>query len=102
MFQYEFLSALKKLVINKSELAIKQRRQQKLISHKQIRNQLSLWIAPIFELRVELNDNPSLRPKLDSISDTLEYKLLTFSQDKLLTLIPTANSAMNQVNYNYQ
>ena len=82
-----FIKALDGLIFNGGALALKQRRQQKVISIKEIRNTLSEWLAPILEWRLEVKENKANLTQLDNISNTLEYQLLSVSDDELPELI---------------
>jgi CRISPR-associated protein Csy2 len=83
----QFFRALNGLIFSGAALALKQRRQQKLISNKEIRSTLSEWLAPIFEWRLEAMDKNNDSTQLENISDTLEFQLLTVSDDELPKLI---------------
>jgi len=83
----KFIRALDCLIFNGGSLALKQRRQQKLISNKEIRSTLSEWLAPILEWRLEVMDKNNNSPQLDNISETVEFKLLTVSDDDLPKLV---------------
>jgi CRISPR-associated protein Csy2 len=84
---HQFINALDGLIFNSGALALKQRRQQKVISTKEIRNKLSEWLAPILEWRLEVMENKTNLTQLDNISDTLEYQLLSVSDDELPELV---------------
>jgi CRISPR-associated protein Csy2 len=57
LLRNEFSKALDKLVDNYAELAIKQRRQARLASLKQVRQSLIAWVAPLIEGRNAVEEN---------------------------------------------
>ncbi|WP_350978354.1 type I-F CRISPR-associated protein Csy2 [Shewanella sp. AC34-MNA-CIBAN-0136] len=57
LLRNEFSKALDKLVDNYAELAIKQRRQARLNSLKQVRQSLIAWVAPLIEGRKAVEEN---------------------------------------------
>ena len=82
-----FINALNGLIFIGGELALKQRRQQKVGSIKRIRKTLSEWLAPILEWRLDIIENATKHPQLEDISDTLEYQLLTVPEVDLPELV---------------
>jgi CRISPR-associated protein Csy2 len=95
LVNHQFINALDGLIFNSGALALKQRRQQKVISIKEIRNTLSEWLAPILECRLEFMENKTNLTQLDNISDTLEYQLLSVSDDELPELIMPVFGMLN-------
>lgn len=87
LVNHQFINALDGLIFNSGSLALKQRRQQKVISIKEIRNTLSEWLAPILEWRLEVMENKSNLTQLDNVSNTLEYQLLSVLDGELPELI---------------
>lgn len=83
----QFVRALNGLIFSGGALTLKQRRQQKLISNKEIRSTLTEWLSPILEWRLETLDHNNNSTQLDNISDTLEFQLLTVSDNELSKLI---------------
>ncbi|MFT6506412.1 MAG: CRISPR-associated protein Csy2 [Colwellia sp.] len=90
-----FINALNGLIYNGNALALKQRRQQKVICIKAVRNALSEWLSPIFEWRFSIIENKSQLEQLDKISDTLEYQLLTTLDDDLPELVNPLFGVLN-------
>lgn len=82
-----FIDALYGLIFNGKALALKQRRQQRVISVKEIRNTLTQWIAPIIEWRLNIVENKYDKSQLEHITNTLEHQLLTTLDDELPELV---------------
>ncbi len=76
-------------------LALKQRREQKVTSVKQIRAGLAEWLAPIIEWRLEIKENDSILANLESCKGSLEYQFLTATDEQLLELTIPLFSLLN-------
>ncbi|WP_022940476.1 type I-F CRISPR-associated protein Csy2 [Psychromonas hadalis] len=76
-------------------LALKQRREQKVTSIKQIRAGLAEWLAPLIEWRLEVKDNGRGLVQLESCKGSLEYQFLTVTDDQLAELTVPLFSLLN-------
>ncbi|MGI2171094.1 type I-F CRISPR-associated protein Csy2 [Shewanella sp. MF05960] len=95
LLRNEFPNALDKLVNNYSELAVKQGRQAKVASLKQVRQSLSTWVAPLIEGRkaVEENDVDIKAGLLNQGS--IEWQLLNSPYSDWVSLLPLLFSHLN-------
>ncbi len=76
-------------------LALKQRREQKVTSVKQIRAGLAEWLAPIIEWRLEVKENDSTLASIEGCKGRLEYQFLTVPDDQLTELVAPLSSLLN-------
>jgi CRISPR-associated protein Csy2 len=76
-------------------LALKQRREQKVTSIKQIRAGLAEWLAPLVEWRLEVKENDSALVNLESCTGSLEYQFLTVTDEQLVELTAPLFSLLN-------
>ncbi|MDP5032820.1 type I-F CRISPR-associated protein Csy2 [Paraglaciecola sp.] len=85
----QFAKVIDELLSNSVALTLKQRRQQKIACLKQIRKFLAEWLEQIIDLRTELKDKSFLIKSLElgHIIDSLEFRLLTFSDAQLPELL---------------
>lgn len=97
LFQKDFTGALAGLLSVGLALALKQRRQQKVASIKQIRSTLSAWLAPLLELRLAISENNISLAELSGIQGSLEHQFLVEANDHLLELLPLLFSLLNSV-----
>ena len=95
LMRKQFVHALDGLIFIGSELALKQRRQQKVNSIRQIRSTLSLWLAPILEWRLEVKHSNEKLTQIGNISERIEFKLLSVGSEELATLTPEVFSVLN-------
>jgi CRISPR-associated protein Csy2 len=95
--QSKFVQALEGLLSLPFALALKQRRQQKVISYRQVRSTLSEWLAPLLEWRLEVKDNPVQLSKLETINGTFEYSFVTMGDEQLTHLLAPLFSQLNSV-----
>jgi CRISPR-associated protein Csy2 len=95
--QSRFTRALEGLLSNHLALALKQRRQQNIACHRQIRASLSEWLAPLLEWRIAVKENKESLDELVSIKDTLEYQFLVLSDEQLPELLSPLFSLLNIV-----
>ncbi|WP_137226049.1 type I-F CRISPR-associated protein Csy2 [Shewanella sp. MEBiC00475] len=97
LFQKDFTGALAGLSSVGLALALKQRRQQKVASIKQIRSTLSAWLVPLLELRLAIIENNVSLAELSEIKGSLEYRFLIAENEQLLELLPLLFSLLNSV-----
>jgi CRISPR-associated protein Csy2 len=95
--QPRFKRALEGLLSNGFELALKQRRQQKVISMRQIRATLAEWLSPLLEWRLEVEENKVNVSELACIYGSFEYQFLTRPNDHLVELLNPMFSLLNTV-----
>ncbi|WP_299489855.1 type I-F CRISPR-associated protein Csy2 [uncultured Shewanella sp.] len=102
----EFIKALKGLLLSDKALVLKQRRRQKVASHRQIRSTLSQWLAPIIEWRLAVEENNDVFNQLEEIEGSLEYQLLTVPNEQLpeslVPLLSLFNTELSNLNTNRQ
>lgn len=82
----ELIKALEGIIFSNNALALKQRRQQKVKSIKEVRSTLLEWFSPVFEWRLDFIESGGDLEELESISDQLEYKILSLPDDELPSL----------------
>ncbi|WP_350585543.1 type I-F CRISPR-associated protein Csy2 [Pseudoalteromonas sp. RB2-MNA-CIBAN-0110] len=82
----ELIKALEGIIFSNNALALKQRRQQKVKSIKEVRSTLLEWFSPVFEWRLDFIENGGDLEELESTSDQLEYKILSLPDDELSSL----------------
>ncbi len=92
-----FKKALDGLLSNGFELALKQRRQQKVASMRQIRATLTEWLSPLLEWRSEVEDNKINTSELACILGSFEYQFLTTEKENLVELLTPMFSLLNTV-----
>lgn len=85
--RFNFIKVIETLVSNRMPLALKQRRQQKVASIKQIRTTLIEWLAPMLEWRLEISEEKISASELEVINGSLEYQFLTFEKEQLYELL---------------
>jgi len=93
----QFIGALEGIIFNHSALALKQRRQLRVKSIKELRNTLSEWFAPILEWRLDIIENRVNLIDFESINDQLEYKLVSTSDDELPSLVIPLFGSLNSM-----
>jgi len=82
-----FIHALEGILLKNNALTLKQRRQQKCINIKEVRKALSQWLAPVLEWREDILEHPSSLSLLENCKETLEYQVITASNEQLLELV---------------
>ncbi|GIU32538.1 hypothetical protein L2719_10105 [Shewanella schlegeliana] len=95
--QLRFKKALEGLLSNGSELALKQRRLQKVACMRQVRSTLTEWLSPLLEWRLEVEDNKVNASKLACIHGSFEYQFLTAPKENLIELLSPMFSLLNTV-----
>ncbi|WP_028764246.1 type I-F CRISPR-associated protein Csy2 [Shewanella colwelliana] len=95
--QPRFKRALEGLLSNGFELALKQRRLQKVASMRQIRATLTEWLSPLLEWRLEVEENKVNVSELACIHGSFEYQFLTAQKEKLAGLLSPMFSLLNTV-----
>ncbi|MCZ4339769.1 type I-F CRISPR-associated protein Csy2 [Shewanella colwelliana] len=95
--QPRFKRALEGLLSIGFELALKQRRQQKVISMRQIRATLTEWLSPLLEWRLEVEENKVNASELACIHGSFEYQFLTTPKENLIELLSPMFSLLNTV-----
>ena len=93
----EFIKASEGIIFSNNALALKQRRQQKVKSIKEVRNTLLEWFSPVFEWRLDVIENGHDLEQLESASDQLEYKILSLPDDELPSLTIPLFSLLNEM-----
>lgn len=93
----DFLKVVETLLSNRSALALKQRRQQKVAALRQIRTTLTEWLTPMLEWRLEATEGGLLLRELENISGSLEYQFLTFDNGQLPELLRPLLGLLNTV-----
>lgn len=93
--QQRFIKALELLLNSRFAVALKQRRNQKVTSLRQIRASVAEWIAPIVELRAAIEECPQLLYKLDSSEFTLERQFVTLPDAELSELLTPLLKLLN-------
>ena len=91
-----FFRALDGLLFNGAALAIKQRRQQKVINIKAIRSSILSWLSPVLEWRLEVQDNKARDLELDEITDSTESQLLSVKDNELTELVMPVFNLLNE------
>lgn len=91
----DFIKVIEALASNQMPLALKQRRQQKVASIRQIRTTLIEWLTPMLELRLEVSEKQIALINLESISGSLEYQFLTFEKEQLSELLKPLLGLLN-------
>ncbi len=97
LLQPRFKKALEDLLSNGFEQALKQRRQQKVASMRQIRFAISEWLSPLLEWRLEVEENKVNAIELACIHGSFEYQFLTIPNDHLVELLNPMFSLLNTV-----
>lgn len=92
-----FKKAFDGLLSNGFELALKQRRQQKIASMRQIRSTLAEWLSPLLEWRSEVEENKVNASELACIHGSFEYQFLTAQKENLVELLNPMFSLLNTV-----
>ncbi|MGS0824942.1 type I-F CRISPR-associated protein Csy2 [Shewanella sp. 0m-8] len=95
--QPRFKKALEGLLSIGFELALKQRRQQKVASMRQIRATLAEWLSPLLEWRLEVEENKVNASELACIHGSFEYQFLTAPKENLIELLSPMFSLLNTV-----
>jgi len=95
--QPRFKRALQGLLSKNFELALKQRRQQKVASMRQIRSTLTEWLSPLLEWRLEVEENKINVSELACIHGSFEYQFLTTQKENLVELLSPMFSLLNTV-----
>ena len=95
--QPRFKRALEGLLSKGFELALKQRRLQKVTSMRQIRATLTEWLSPLLEWRLEVEENKVNVSELACIHGSFEYQFLTRPNDHLTELLNPMFSLLNTV-----
>ena len=90
-----FIYALEGILHKKSALTLKQYRQQKCINIKEVRKALSQWLAPVLEWREDIFEQPNSLSLLENCKETLEYQVLTASNEQLLELVSPLFRTLN-------
>lgn len=97
LFKKSFTKALDGLIYSGGVLALKQRRQQKVVSNKEIRNTLTSWLAPILEWRLEVIEGRVGLDLLEKIPNSLTRDILTASDVELPEYSSSLFSLLNAV-----
>lgn len=95
LLRTDFIKVIEALASNRMPLALKQRRQQKVASIKQIRTTLIEWLTPMLEWRLEVSEERIAPSNLESISGSLEYQFLTFEKEQLSELLKPLLGLLN-------
>jgi CRISPR-associated protein Csy2 len=93
--QLRFKKALELLLNSRFAVALKQRRNHRVTSLRQIRASLAEWIAPIVELRAAFEEKTQLLYKLDTGEFTLERQLVTLPHAELSELLKPLLKLLN-------
>jgi CRISPR-associated protein Csy2 len=97
LLKNSFTKALDGLIYSGGLLALKQRRQQKVVSNKEIRNTLTSWLAPILEWRLEVIEGRVGLDLLEKIPNRLTRDILAASDDELPEFSSSLFSLLNTV-----
>jgi CRISPR-associated protein Csy2 len=95
--QPRFKLALEGLLSKNFELALKQRRKQKVACMRQIRATLTEWLSPLLEWRLEVEENKINVSELACIHGSFEYPFLTTEKENLVGLLSPMFSLLNTV-----
>ncbi|MCL1092788.1 type I-F CRISPR-associated protein Csy2 [Shewanella kaireitica] len=95
--QPRFKKALEGLLSKNFELALKQRRQQKVACMRQIRATLAEWLSPLLEWRLEVEENKVNTSELACIHGSFEYQFLTTKKENFVELLSPMFSLLNTV-----
>lgn len=88
-----FKQALNALLYNYMGLTLKERRQQRLSSLRQIRKTLSEWFAPLLELQLAVQDDGLSLPL--SIESSFEYQFLNVENESFLSLLSVVQELLH-------
>ncbi|OBT04682.1 hypothetical protein A9267_17180 [Shewanella sp. UCD-FRSSP16_17] len=93
----QFKNALEGLLSINFELALKQRRQQKVASMRLIRTTFAEWLSPLLEWRLAVQENKIDMNELECIYGSIEYQFLSCDNEKLVELLIPIFSLLNNV-----
>lgn len=95
--QQRFIHALDGLSNSRFALALKQRRQQRIKSLRQIRTSLIEWFGPLLDLRTDITNNPQLFSNFTDGHLTLEQQFVTLPDPELQVLLSPLLQLLNSL-----